>query len=206
MFHKLLQRLVASSCSRPLASSAALAAADPIWWPALAPQLGFYGQPPAAACWPTAAGAGLPPVPVLFCLANLAAAAVSLLAGVRFEIWEPVAARRGEELMRPALRHTQTADPRVAGSGGHPRPARSRAGQPSGHPLLPLGRPGSQLPHSHRSCSTRTAWLGDNCRVVPLGELDRGPPRSGGPSVAITFDDGYADNHTHALPLLQVRE
>ena len=49
-------------------------------------------------------------------------------------------------------------------------------------------------------------WLQEHCRVVALDELVAGPKGNGGPYVAITFDDGYADNRTHALPLLTARE
>lgn len=49
------------------------------------------------------------------------------------------------------------------------------------------------------------AWLGQNCTVVPLRRLLSPPlaPEDDRPVVAITFDDGIWDNHTHALPLLQ---
>jgi peptidoglycan/xylan/chitin deacetylase (PgdA/CDA1 family) len=49
------------------------------------------------------------------------------------------------------------------------------------------------------------AWLQRHADVVSLGELVGGRGAGRTPQVAITFDDGYADNHTHALPLLAVR-
>jgi len=49
------------------------------------------------------------------------------------------------------------------------------------------------------------AWLQEHCQVVALDELVAAPRRTGGPYVAITFDDGYADNRAHAMPLLVAR-
>ena len=45
-------------------------------------------------------------------------------------------------------------------------------------------------------------WLQQHSAVVSLTDLVAGPSRAQEPQVAITFDDGYADNHAHALPLL----
>jgi peptidoglycan/xylan/chitin deacetylase (PgdA/CDA1 family) len=48
-------------------------------------------------------------------------------------------------------------------------------------------------------------WLEEHCTVVSLGDLAAGRIQAPGPQVAITFDDGYADNHSHALPGLTAR-
>jgi peptidoglycan/xylan/chitin deacetylase (PgdA/CDA1 family) len=47
-------------------------------------------------------------------------------------------------------------------------------------------------------------WLNEHCRVVALADLVDGSPgaQDGRPLVAITFDDGYEDNHAHALDIL----
>jgi cellulose synthase/poly-beta-1,6-N-acetylglucosamine synthase-like glycosyltransferase len=99
VFHKLLRRCVGFFLLALLGSSVALTAGDPTWWLVLGPQLVFYAL--AAAGWLLARTrwGRLKPlwVPYFFCLANGAAAlaVLSLLAGVRFELWEPVGMRGG---------------------------------------------------------------------------------------------------------------
>lgn len=66
------------------------------------------------------------------------------------------------------------------------------------HPSLPFASvsPGAFDEH--------LGWLRERCRVVPFDRvLDQAPAADDGrPVVAVTFDDGYADNHATALPLL----
>jgi cellulose synthase/poly-beta-1,6-N-acetylglucosamine synthase-like glycosyltransferase len=99
VFHKLLRRLTAFFLLALLASSAVLAARDPMWWIVLAPQLGFYALAAAGGLLARSRWGRLKPlwIPFFFCLANGAAAlaVLSLLAGVRFERWQPVAMRGG---------------------------------------------------------------------------------------------------------------
>ena len=46
-------------------------------------------------------------------------------------------------------------------------------------------------------------WLKERCHVTSLADLVSGAgTRTGKPLVAITFDDGYEDNHSYVLPLL----
>jgi cellulose synthase/poly-beta-1,6-N-acetylglucosamine synthase-like glycosyltransferase len=97
VFHKLLRRLVGFFLIALLASSAVLATREPSWWLVLGPQLVFYGLATAGGLLAQTRWGRLKPlwVPYFFCLANGAAAlaVLSLLAGVRFERWEPVAVR-----------------------------------------------------------------------------------------------------------------
>jgi cellulose synthase/poly-beta-1,6-N-acetylglucosamine synthase-like glycosyltransferase len=97
VFHKLLRRLIGFFLIALLGASAVLAAGDPAWWLALGPQLAFYALAAAGALLAQTRWGRLKPlwIPYFFCLANAAAAlaVLSLLAGVRFERWEPVAVR-----------------------------------------------------------------------------------------------------------------
>jgi cellulose synthase/poly-beta-1,6-N-acetylglucosamine synthase-like glycosyltransferase len=97
VFHKILRRFVAFFLVAMLVSTAILVARDLTWWIVLGPQLVFYALAAAGAALAGTRWGRMKPlwIPYFFCLANGAAAlaALSLLAGVRFERWEPAAAR-----------------------------------------------------------------------------------------------------------------
>jgi len=66
------------------------------------------------------------------------------------------------------------------------------------HPFRPFA---SATP---RGFQAHLEWLREHCDLIPLesalAEAKR--PRRGRPAVAITFDEGYADNYDHAFPAL----
>ena len=66
------------------------------------------------------------------------------------------------------------------------------------HPSLPFR---SATPAAF---SEHLAWLRANCRCVPFSQVltAGGGQAADRPVVSVTFDDGYADNHEFALPLL----
>ena len=66
------------------------------------------------------------------------------------------------------------------------------------HPSLPFRTTTPGLFAQH------LAWLKENCDSIPFSQIHpaSGRSASGRPRVSITLDDGYADNHQFALPLL----
>jgi peptidoglycan/xylan/chitin deacetylase (PgdA/CDA1 family) len=66
------------------------------------------------------------------------------------------------------------------------------------HPSKTFASASPQLFDLHLS------WLRRTCNVIPFGDIMRGTHAEAElPSVAVTFDDGYADNYEHAFGLLQ---
>jgi peptidoglycan/xylan/chitin deacetylase (PgdA/CDA1 family) len=66
------------------------------------------------------------------------------------------------------------------------------------HPQRPIATVSPQLFEEH------LAWLSENCDVVPFSRAADAARAAGRirPTVSITFDDGYEDNFTYAVPLL----
>jgi peptidoglycan/xylan/chitin deacetylase (PgdA/CDA1 family) len=67
------------------------------------------------------------------------------------------------------------------------------------HPTLWIACASPELFEDH------LRWLSSECECVPFSEIHRRAvsPSRGRPVVAVTFDDGYADNHEIAFPLLE---
>lgn len=66
------------------------------------------------------------------------------------------------------------------------------------HPNKSLASATPQLFEEH------LRWLSEHCECVSFSNiLAKRLPESNRPIVSVTFDDGYADNHEHALPLLK---
>jgi peptidoglycan/xylan/chitin deacetylase (PgdA/CDA1 family) len=101
--------------------------------------------------------------------------------------------------MRQALKRTGAACARMILSGGV---TRRRVVALCYHSIHPSSSFASASPELFER---QLAWLVEACDVIPLrAALDAAAdPRRIRPAVVITFDDGYADNHEFAFPLLR---
>jgi peptidoglycan/xylan/chitin deacetylase (PgdA/CDA1 family) len=70
-----------------------------------------------------------------------------------------------------------------------------------------IGRPGDRLPHLDVSnFETQMQWLRESCEIIHPRDLPSragGDHESAGPSVVVTFDDGYRDYFDNAYPILK---
>jgi len=73
------------------------------------------------------------------------------------------------------------------------------------HSIHPSKRFASATP---RLFEQQIEWLQEHCDIVTYDSIPRltSPSSRRRPVVAITFDDGYEDNHTYALPILLAHE
>ncbi|MBA3707297.1 MAG: polysaccharide deacetylase family protein [Planctomycetes bacterium] len=67
------------------------------------------------------------------------------------------------------------------------------------HSIHPTNRFASASPQAF---TEQLTWLRQACDVVPFSRITAARADDAKPAVAITFDDGYADNHDVALPIL----
>jgi peptidoglycan/xylan/chitin deacetylase (PgdA/CDA1 family) len=70
------------------------------------------------------------------------------------------------------------------------------------HSVHPTNSQRSATPHDFEH---QIEWLNENCEIVHYSSIPRlaTSTTDGRPLVAVTFDDGYEDNHRYALPILQ---